>query len=186
MIFLKDEIIVRQKPVYTLIYAAGALAFILALGYFILAHFGVVYADFGYLAKFAVRSKILLVVWIFGFLFFFWAMLYYLRRIFTALPLLIADESGVTDNSSPLSVGFIPWEDIRKARTKLMGIQPFILITVKNEEKYLAKISLFGRVLAKANKRMGYEIICINLNTSGVNPMSVCDKIENMRKAAKK
>jgi hypothetical protein len=185
-LLMEDAVVVRQKPVFSLLYAIGALVFVLASGFFILVHFDVFSADLGYLGTLIVRSKVAVAVFILGFVFFFWAFQYYLRRIVTRKPLLIVDKEGITDNSSALAVGFIPWEDIKRTRTKAMGIQPFILVTVKSEEKYLKKINPIGQLAAKVNKRMGYEIICINLNTTGVSPYAVSPVMEEMRKEANK
>lgn len=52
-------------------------------------------------------------------------------------PGLIIDETGVTDNSSGVSAGLIPWKDIIEIRETKIFRQQFLLLIVQNPETYI-------------------------------------------------
>ena len=57
----------------------------------------------------------------------------------------------------------------------------FIELKIKNEEKYLKNLPFFKKLLINANKKMGYEIVCITLNTTNYSVREVLIKINEYR-----
>lgn len=111
--------------------------------------------------------------------FFGWGFIILIKRIFTSYSLLIVDEQGMTDHSSALALGFVPWEDIENVQLRHMLNQTFISVSVKDQEAYLAKMSTLQRNATKANLKMGYPLINITSNTTGKNPKVIYQEIEN-------
>jgi len=64
-------------------------------------------------------------------------------KIFDNKSGLIIDKDGITDNSSGVSVGFIPWGDITHLDIKQVYRQKFILVFVNDAQKYINKQSFF-------------------------------------------
>jgi hypothetical protein len=66
-----------------------------------------------------------------------------IRKMFDAKIGLIIDNTGITDNSSGLSAGHIPWLDIEKISVIEIHRQKLILIHVKNPHHYIDKQTSF-------------------------------------------
>ncbi|MGE8555712.1 MAG: STM3941 family protein [Chryseobacterium jejuense] len=60
-----------------------------------------------------------------------------IKSFFTKTSNLIIDETGINDNSSFSSVGMILWEDIVSVKTITVVSTKFLLIEVKNPDKYI-------------------------------------------------
>ena len=90
-------------------------------------------------------------------------------------PRIVIDESGVFDRT--LKIGTIAWEDIEGAYVQRVESQAFICLKLKDEEKYVGKLTASKKLLVKANQAMGFT--AINLNLSGVKarPESICNLI---------
>lgn len=61
------------------------------------------------------------------------------KRLADNRPAFVIDESGITDNSSAIAAGFIPWGDITLFPITERAKKIFILIMVNNPEHYLEK-----------------------------------------------
>lgn len=82
------------------------------------------------------------IIWFGGVLsisFFGLALLFALKMLFDKKPGLIIDNYGVTDNSTRTSVGLIYWEDIVGVSTSQVSSAKYIVLKVKNPDKYIAK-----------------------------------------------
>ena len=117
----------------------------------------------------------------FGVFFFGYAGIYLIRRMKNNKEMLIINNKGITDNSSAISIGFIPWEEIEDAYIGSSVGNEFIELKIKNEEKYLKNLPFFKKLLINANKKMGYEIVCITLNTTNYSVREVLIKINEYR-----
>lgn len=157
-----EPIVIPSKKLGNILYAFGALIFVI-LGLLFLFS-----SDF-----FAI------LIGLFSIIFFGWGFIILIKRIFTSHSLLIVDEQGMTDHSSALALGFVPWEDIENIQLRHMLNQTFISVSVKDQEAYLAKMSTLQRNATKANLKMGYPLINITLNTTGKNPRTVYQEIED-------
>lgn len=170
---MKEPIIIPKKGAVNLLYLAGALAFTGICSYF-------TFSTLPYLPS-HLQSLIAFLkpVLVSGIFFFGLCSYYYAKRIFQARPLLLVDETGVTDHSTAFAVGHIPWEDIISIQLSSYLNQIFISIAVKNEEAYLSQMNFLQRSAYKANLRMGFPLINITLNTSAVQPEAVFVEIED-------
>lgn len=52
-------------------------------------------------------------------------------------PGLIIDKTGITDNSTGVPAGHIPWSDIKEIKTNKVLAQKFLVIIVNKPEKYI-------------------------------------------------
>ena len=125
---------------------------------------------------------IIKIVLLFGVFFFGYAGIYFIRRMKKNKEMLIINNKGITDKISAISLGFIPWEEIEDAYIGGSVGNEFIELKIKNEEKYLKNLPFFKKLLINANKKMGYEIVCITLNTTNYSVREVLMKINEYRK----
>lgn len=80
------------------------------------------------------------IVGIIGFLFFGYAVITMIKKIFVDKSLgIIINEDGITDNSSYTGVGLIKWRDIKAIRKNEVASTKFLLIDLKNSEEYITK-----------------------------------------------
>lgn len=126
---------------------------------------------------------IIKIVAILAVIFFGYGMIFFINRKLENKDIVVVDKNGITDNSTAISLGFIPWKDIDNIYMNSMMSNKFILIKLKNEEEYLNKTSTIKRRLMLKNKNMGYEMICINLNFTGIQPESFLQEILEYRKS---
>lgn len=157
-----EPIVIPSKKLGNMVYALGALMCVI----------------FGLLFLFS-SDFFAILIGLFSIVFFGWGFIILFKRIFTSHSLLIVDEQGMTDHSSALALGFVPWEDIENVQLRHMLNQTFISVSVKDQEAYLAKMSTLQRNATKANLKMGYPLINITLNTTGKNPKVIYQEIEN-------
>ncbi|MFU2163320.1 STM3941 family protein [Streptococcus pluranimalium] len=157
-----EPIVIPSKKLGNMIYALGALMFVI----------------FGLLFLFS-SDLFAILIGLLSIAFFGWVFIILIKRIFTSYSLLIVDEQGITDHSSALALGFVPWKDIENVQLRHMLNQTFISVSVKDQEAYLAKMSVLQRNATKANLKMGYPLINITLNTTGKNPRAIYHEIED-------
>lgn len=98
----------------------------------------------------------------------FGAMIGYIsvRKLFDHRPGLIISSEGITDNSSGVSAGFIPWEDIVEIREMTMNNQHFMTIVVQNPQTYIDRQqNAFKRKMMQMNHSTYSAAINISANT---------------------
>lgn len=69
-------------------------------------------------------------------------------------PGLQIDQAGITDNSSAVSAGLIPWDDITAVEIAQVMNQQFLLIIVQNPEDYINQIT---NPIKKGAVKMNYQ-----------------------------
>jgi hypothetical protein len=88
-----------------------------------------------------------------------------LRKLVDKSPGLIISDKGITDNSSGVNAGFIPWSDIIAIKETKVVNQKFINIVVKNPDEYIDRQkSSFKKKTMKANYKMFGTAIAISTN----------------------
>lgn len=177
---MNNPIVVKQSLKGNILYAFGALVMCLLS---ILLEFVDLRSIQGIL-KVLIQNSIvyflLKVILAIGFLFFGYCSFYIIKRAISGKDILIVDEKGITDNSSALAFGFIPWTDIDDIYIDSdMGNQ-FIELVINNEEYYLQKLSGIKKQAILTNKKMGHQVVCITLNSSGISPKALLPKIHEM------
>jgi hypothetical protein len=80
-------------------------------------------------------------------------MIYPLARLLRHAPTLIIHSSGVVDNGSALSVGFLPWHEMARVEIVQFGSQRYLAIGVKNRETLLRAQSGLKALILKFNSK---------------------------------
>lgn len=82
----------------------------------------------------------------------------FIRILIRNKPVIEMDANGLTDNSSLISLGFIPWSDMERAYFK----GAFFTIELKKPSEYLKRAGAIKRLFIKCNLKMGYGQVCIS------------------------
>ena len=89
-----------------------------------------------------------------------------IRKFFDQRPGLIISAEGITDNSSAVSAGFIPWNDIVEIREMTMNNKHFMTIVVQNPQTYIERQqNAFKRKMMQMNHSTYSAVINISANT---------------------
>lgn len=64
-----------------------------------------------------------------------------LRKFSDKKPGLVINRQGITDNSSGVSAGLIPWTDIQEIKVLQVMNQKFLMFIVSNPQDYLEKVT---------------------------------------------
>lgn len=127
-----EEIKIELSRTKVLLLGAGALLAVALGGWFLtldqseLRAFG----PFG-------RPALLYSAGLASVLFFGWCGLIAFKKLFDPKPGLVFTESGLTDNSSGLSAGFIPWSEITGIEVYEVQGQKSLIVLVTHPERYL-------------------------------------------------
>ena len=99
-------------------------------------------------------------------LLFLLVLLFVLQKLLKNEPALIVSDDGITDRSSGVSVGFIPWEDVLEINGKTMMGSHYIRVSVKNPDDYIQRESnILKRWLIRSNHRTFKAEISITAGT---------------------
>ena len=111
-------------------------------------------------------SIFIILIGLFGTLFFGATTLFYIKNIFIIKPNLILENDGFYENSSILSMknSLISWDSVRKIKNMPIMGQGMVSIFMKDQDAYLYKLPLFKRLITKMNIALGYGEITINMN----------------------
>lgn len=88
---------------------------------------------------------------------------------------LVIDARGVMDRSWGPEP--IRWSEIRGACLSSIGSNTWLCLEVVDAEPYLRRASAIKRSLARANSRLGFEPICINLSMIDADPHEVLEMV---------
>ena len=99
-------------------------------------------------------SYLLMPIAVLGIAFFVWALVFVFNRLRDNRPAFIVSDEGITDHSSAVSAGFIPWSDVLEINEQRMLGSHFIRIKVKNPDHYIGRQSGFmKRFLMRSNQQ---------------------------------
>lgn len=90
--------------------------------------------------------------------------LFALKKLFDKKPGLVFNNSGIVDNASSASAGFIPWSEVVGAEVFEIQKQKMLIIMVRNPQEYIARGNSLRRTLNKANYKMVGSPISISSN----------------------
>jgi len=83
---------------------------------------------------------------------------------------LIINSQGITDNSSGVSAGLIPWKDIQEIKVSQVMSQKFLMFIVSNPQDYIDKVTNpFKRNAMKMNYKSYGSPISISSNALQTN-----------------
>jgi hypothetical protein len=100
------------------------------------------------------NPTILFIVGLLSIVFFGICVFFYARMLSNVKPGLIIDDQGITDHSSGVAVGMIPWEDIGQIKTAKVFSQSFVMLIVKDPVKYIDREK---SLLKKKTMQMNYK-----------------------------
>ena len=100
------------------------------------------------------NPTLILTVGIAAILFFGLCALFIAKKLPDKTPGLIINNQGVTDNSSGVSVGLIPWDDIKEINVTNVANQKFLMLVVKNPDEYINRQKGF---IKKKAMQMNYK-----------------------------
>ncbi|HEX7956337.1 MAG TPA: STM3941 family protein [Pyrinomonadaceae bacterium] len=95
--------------------------------------------------------------------------LYAVKRLFDRKPGLVLDASGILDNASGASAGFIPWADVVGSHVLQIQSQKMLVVEVREPGKYLDRGNALRRALNKANAKVGGGPITIPATTLAID-----------------
>lgn len=130
------------------------------------------------------NSIVCKIIGIIGVLVYVYGLIFLISRLLVKTEdIVIVDKNGITDNSSAISLGFISWEDIDEITTAYFGGDQFVHIQLKDDKKYLKKLSVFKKVFVLINKKMGLGIALISEGSTGIEPEVFIKEVKAYRKS---
>lgn len=86
-------------------------------------------------------------------------------QLFRSAPIVVLDDRGIRDFRSSV---FIEWAAIESVWVGDFQTHRFLFVQAHDEEKVLAQMTVFRRLVAKANRGLGYPPIAISF--AGLSP----------------
>jgi hypothetical protein len=105
-----------------------------------------------------------------------------IRLSMRAGPGLVVDDAGFDDRSSLVSVGRVPWRDVRSVSEANVAGSSFVVVEVSDPEVYLARLGHIARMAARVNRHMvgsPITISSVSLKTSFSKLSTVMDQAFN-------
>lgn len=82
--------------------------------------------------------------------------------LFRPGPGLVVDDTGFDDRSSASAVGRVPWLDVRLISRRSIAGTPLVVVEVRDQQAYSARLSRCARVVAAANRRWSGSPVVIS------------------------
>ena len=87
------------------------------------------------------------------------------RKLFDDRPGLVIGPEGITDHASGVAAGLVPWRDITGIGTYAVQGQRFVVLMVRDPDRYTERGNALVRMLNRANARMVGSPVSISANT---------------------
>ena len=100
------------------------------------------------------------------------------KKLFDTSPGLILNRQGLTDNSSAIPAGFVPWSEVSRIEKYQVGKQKFISVIVDSPEKYMGAGNVLQRKARQANLKMCGTPISISSNALKIKFDALHEMIE--------
>ena len=100
-----------------------------------------------------------------GVVFFGSCAIFGVKKLLEKSPGLILSKDGFTDNSSGVSVGYIPWSDVIEVKEYQLLMQMLVSIRVRNPEEYVNRGNLLQRIANRINLKVCGTPINISANS---------------------
>ena len=94
--------------------------------------------------------------------------------------LFIADHTGISDQSSAIALGFIPWSHVAHMHLCNINTQTFIAVWLQEEEVFLKRLNHFQKNAILANRKLGYAPVLITLNRSTTKPEELLPQLNHL------
>ena len=106
------------------------------------------------------------------------AALYAGMRLLKKGPALTIATDGITDNSSLLKAGFIPWSDVLGLELNTFRGQQFIAVVVKDPQKYIKRGNFLSQTFMRLNQKWYDSAVQISLNTIDAEHVDVFELMQ--------
>ncbi|MCX4191129.1 STM3941 family protein [Methylophaga sp. OBS1] len=104
---------------------------------------------------------------------------YGITKLFDSKPGLIFNHKGITDNSSGVAAGLIPWAEISGFSEYQIQRQKMLIIHVQDPKKYVDRGGAMKRALNNANMKMVGSPIAISSNSLKISYSKLLELVEN-------
>lgn len=112
------------------------------------------------------------VIFILAAFFFGLALIFLVFRTIVNKDIIVVDKNGITDNSTAIALGFIPWDNIANIKIDTVeyqgGTQQFISVILIDEEAALSNVSPLKKPIILANMKLGFSPVNFSLTTTGI------------------
>lgn len=109
-----------------------------------------------------------------------------LQKLLQKQAALLIDDSGITDRSSQVAAGYVPWNDVHLITTTTVVNQKFVLLIVKNPEDYIQrKKNVIGQKGMRMNFKNYGSPICISASGLQCTTGELIEMIERKLSAYK-
>lgn len=169
---MDKEFVIYQSKKGNIIYGLGALMLCLASVLGLIFNIDHIYL----LLRIVLKAGCFCGVFFFGF-----GATYCFRRMNKKNVFLAINEEGITDHTTAISLGFIPWKDIETVYVGRVLGEQFIELKIKNEDKYFRNLNFIKKMFIYGQKRMGHQIACITLNTTSYSINEVLTLINQFK-----
>lgn len=88
-----------------------------------------------------------------------------IRKLFNNAPGLVINSEGILDNSTAVAAGFIPWDEITTFLPQTHAGKKFLVVFVRDPDRYANKGGLLKRLMNKANRSLTGSPINISMGT---------------------
>lgn len=133
------------------------------------------------------NPTVIVILGIVAILFFGLLAIVLVKKLLDNKPGLVINSRGIIDNSSGISVGFIPWTDIQDIQTTQVSGVNFLIVILRNPHDYLDKVTQpLRKFMMKQNYRSYNSLVSISsssLDISFVNLQNLMvDKFRKYKK----
>lgn len=104
---------------------------------------------------------------------------YGIAKLFDSKRGLIFNHKGITDNSSGVAAGLIPWAEISGFSEYQIQRQKMLIIHVQDPKKYVDRGGAMKRALNKANMKMVGSPIAISSNSLKISYPKLLELVES-------
>lgn len=106
------------------------------------------------------------IISILGSIFFGSALIYTINSLIKPKPILTINNDGIFDNSTAVSIGFIPWSTIVSFKVEKHSGTKYIGVEVNNTEELLKTLPLLKKLNVKFNIHTNSAPLLINIGSS--------------------
>jgi hypothetical protein len=101
-------------------------------------------------------------------------------------PALILDADGFTDHASPISVGFVPWQEVQRIEDRLFRRRVFVTVTVTDRAAFRARLPAWHRLVLRLNGPMVAGDILIPDSVLPITPAALVKTMRRLHRAAQR
>ncbi len=109
--------------------------------------------------------------------------LHFLRRLFKPRPVLLITHQGITDLSTPVSIGFVPWKEVGRIRLYSLHGERFVAVDVKNIRERLERESFPAVKKNALRSRLALKQPAMLISLAAVNedPKDIAAVLQNFQ-----